>query len=282
MLKKNFPVIDLDVDFSMSNYLKTIVESLSFTRIYNTYHNRLARNIIIDEFEAIGHKARVEGDYGNIVVGDLSKAKYLIGSHYDTVPETPGADDNASAIAVMLAVASKINSEEVCFVSFNCEEFGLKGSTDFVANLPKDHKLEQVHILEMVGYKTDLPNSQKNPISSYMTVPTVGDFIGFITNDNAMLKQVLSIQTDVKVVGFTIPKLVVGLAETFAPHVFRSDHAPFWRDKISAAMWTDTAEFRNSNYHSVSDTPDTLDYEFMSGITRLLTNIVSKQVGIHE
>jgi hypothetical protein len=59
-----------------------------------------------------------------------------------------------------------------------------------------------------------------------------------------------------------------------APHVLRSDHAPFWEADIPALMWTDTAEFRNPNYHQATDTPDTLDYAFMTEVARLLVRAV--------
>jgi hypothetical protein len=65
-----------------------------------------------------------------------------------------------------------------------------------------------------------------------------------------------------------------------APHVLRSDHAPFWERGRPALMWTDTAEFRNPHYHRPTDTPDTLDYDFMAGVTRLLIHAVLTGVGV--
>ena len=57
-------------------------------------------------------------------------------------------------------------------------------------------------------------------------------------------------------------------------HLLRSDHAPFWREGIPALMWTDTAEFRDPHYHLPTDTPETLDYEFLARVTRLLVHAV--------
>jgi hypothetical protein len=65
------------------------------------------------------------------------------------------------------------------------------------------------------------------------------------------------------------------------PHVFRSDHAPFWAEGIPALMETDTAEFRNPNYHKPTDTPDTLDYRFMTEVARLLSHVVLSGPGDH-
>ena len=282
MLKTNSP-IEVSKELSVEN-MRRIVQYLSFPRPYGTDANLMAREYIVNKFAQLGYDVQIQGKTGNIVAGDLSKAKYLIGSHYDTVPTTPGADDNASAVAVMLEIAYRVRAlsgilpffaDDVCFVSFNAEEIGLLGSTEFVEALPKDHKLEQVHVLEMVGYRTDAPNSQRNPLPSFYKIPTVGDFIGVISNNNALLNEILRTESTVKMVGLAIPKLP-SIVEKFAPHVMRSDHAPFWRKNINAVMWTDTAEFRNDNYHGPDDVWQSLDFEFMSGIAQTIVTLLGK------
>lgn len=283
MLKTNSP-FDVSKEISIKS-MQRIVQYLSFPRPYGTDANLKAREYIVDQFIKLGYDVQIQGKTGNIVAGDLSKAKYLIGSHYDTVPTTPGADDNASAVAVMLEIAYQVRSlsginaffaDDVCFVSFNAEEIGLLGSTEFVEALPKDHKLKQVHILEMVGYRTDAPNSQRNPLPSFYNIPTVGDFIGVISNNNSLLNKILQTESSVKIVGLAIPKFP-SIVESVAPHVMRSDHAPFWRKNIDAVMWTDTAEFRNENYHGPDDVWQSLDFEFMSGIAQTIVNLIGKE-----
>jgi hypothetical protein len=74
----------------------------------------------------------------------------------------------------------------------------------------------------------------------------------------------------IPVLGLYLPNSSLGEIRAIATHVFRSDHDPFWRKGIPALMWTDTAEFRNPNYHQPTDTPDTLDYGFMAEVARLL------------
>jgi hypothetical protein len=71
----------------------------------------------------------------------------------------------------------------------------------------------------------------------------------------------------------------LALIRRLAPHVLRSDQAPFWEAGLPALMWTDTAEFRNPNYHRSTDLPETLDYEFMAGVTRLLIHVVLSGLG---
>ena len=76
-----------------------------------------------------------------------------------------------------------------------------------------------------------------------------------------------------------MPDVPLGSIRRSVPHVLRSDHAPFWEAGLPALMWTDTAEFRNPHYHLPTDTPDTLDYDFMAGVTRLLIHAVLSGLG---
>ena len=114
-----------------------------------------------------------------MVVGDPRRAKILIGAHYDSIPGTPGADDNASGVAALIATARAIGPQEgICYVAFDGEECGFVGSRALVAGLGR-HRPEQVHILEMVGYASREPGSQSNPVPA-IQAPTVGDFLGLV------------------------------------------------------------------------------------------------------
>ena len=74
--------------------------------------------------------------------------------------------------------------------------------------------------------------------------------------------------------GLYLPDVPLEMIRQISHHLLRSDHAPFWRAGLPALMWTDTAEFRNPHYHRPTDTPETLDYEFLAGVTRLLVHVV--------
>ncbi len=216
-------------------------------------------------------------DEGNVISGDPRAARVLVGAHYDAVPGTPGADDNASALAVLLVAAQAIGpSLDACFVAFNGEECGLLGSRGFVKRLGRN-RLEEAHVLEMVGYASREPDSQQNPIPP-VRVPTVGDFLGLVGTHGSRraLDRVLALagSSKVPVQGLYLPPVPLAAIRGLAPHVLRSDHAPFWEAGVPALMWTDTAEFRNPNYHGPTDTPETLDYEFMTGVARLLIHAV--------
>src|SRR5262249_24929452 len=150
---------------------------------------------------------------------------------------------------------------------------GFVGSRHLVEGLDGVHCLQQVHILEMVGFTNHSPGSQQNPIPP-VAVPTVGDFLGLVGTHHS--GQVLDHALDcagassIPVFGLHLPDAPLELIRAKVPHAFRSDHAPFWFAGIPALMWTDTAEFRNPNYHQPTDTPETLDYDFMAEVAKLV------------
>jgi Zn-dependent M28 family amino/carboxypeptidase len=257
--------------------MRGFVEALSFPRPYGTPGNERARTLIANKFfDMFGKPPTLVGDTKNIVMGDVKNAEILVGAHYDSVPGTPGADDNASAVAVMFYIAARIHPRDnVCFVAFNGEECGLIGARDFIANLPVDTAIKQVHVLEMVGYYDARPNTQRNPFGNLIpNIPTTGDFIGVVTNSNQMAENI-----ELRAGAIDVPVVGINLQygehiERMAPHLLRSDHTPFWERGIAAAMWTDTAEFRNPNYHQDSDKPDTLDYDFMADVGDVILEII--------
>ena len=260
------------------DYLREVVRKLSFPRVYGTPANAQAEQIVVEEFRRVLGSCLVVGKARNVCAGDVAQARILIGAHYDSVPDTPGADDNASAVAVMLAVARSIGSRsDVMYVAFNGEECHLAGSLEFVDSMASQMKrLEQVHILEMVGYRDRRPNSQKNPVP-LVECPTTGDFLGIVANRTGLVASIITQagRIIVPLVGLAIPEAIpLDAIRQMSPHLLRSDHAGFWQKGMPAAMWTDTAEFRNPHYHEPTDTPDTLDFEFMAEVGRLLVHVV--------
>ena len=166
------------------------------------------------------------------------------------------------------------------YVAFNAEECDLAGSREFVKEMAGQmKKLEQVHVLEMVGYRDRRPNSQKNPLPM-IQAPTTADFLGIVANKSNLVENESSKQqaaSACRSLAWLFPKgLPLNAIQQISPHLLRSDHAPFWEVGIPAVMWTDTSEFRNPHYHQPSDTPDTLDYEFMAEVAKLLVEVVGK------
>lgn len=264
-----------------SDALRSYVDLLSFPRHYilERRANLRARDLLLELLRRFGYEPRLQGNYDNVVVrsgGPEDGPFLLLGAHYDSVPDTPGADDNGSAVAVCLECARLIKQHGIgstMIVFFNREEDGLLGSTEFVHHLGTSViKVEEAHVFEMVGYCTHAPGSQRMPpgLPGFLA-PDVGDFLGLLAarGSNRIAEQLVrlaaSYVTDSPVIAL---KMFLGVEKYFA-HLHRSDHAPFWKAKIPAIMWTDTSEFRNLHYHGTTDTPDTLDYGFMSNVAKL-------------
>lgn len=247
--------------------LKALVEALSFPRPWKSLENERAAKIIIEEAQ----KSYTKDNIGNIVFGDPLKSKILVGAHYDSCSETPGADDNASAVAVMLEVLKHNTNPDVCFVAFNAEENNILGSGVFAEQL-KNHKLEQVHIFEMVGYTAE---KQENPVPA-LNCPTVGNFLGLIGDYKSNVEFVIDKAKNIAtpVIGVNIDKIPLEQVYAVMPQVFLSDHSSFWQCNIPAIMWTDTSFYRNPNYHQKTDTPDTLNYDFMEEVANLMLHVL--------
>jgi len=222
----------------------------------------------------------LQGPFSNVIAlpPEPDSSMALVGAHYDSVSTTPGADDNASAVAAMLGCAKLFATlpwrPSVCFAAFNREEDDLAGSTDFVRNfIPgADFTIAAAHILEMVGYASSAPGSQRIPEGLPISIPDVGDFLALVANwKSGRTADAVLLSARSYLPGFATMSLKLPMAaERLFPVLLRSDHAPFWAARVPAIMWTDTSEFRNPHYHLPSDTPDTLNYTFLANVTKLL------------
>ena len=270
--------------------LRGVVEMLAFPRHYVAEReaNVRARDLLLRLLHSFGYTLHLQGSYDNIVVtsgGPKEPPYLLLGAHYDSVPGTPGADDNGSAVAVCLECARLVKEHEIgstMIVLFNREEDGLLGSSQFVALLATQAAwaVEEAHIFEMVGFCNRNRGSQRMPPGlPGVVAPDVGDFLALLANrqSNAIAEKLLTLAaTYVPQSQVLALKLYLGV-EKFFGHLLRSDHAPFWEAGIPAIMWTDTADFRNPHYHLPSDTPETLDYDFLAQVAKLaLARAVSR------
>ena len=271
--------------------LRTFVKRLAFPRHYVAENraNRRARDLLLKRVTSFGYKPLLQGDFDNIVMtsgGPADGPFLLLGAHYDSVPGTPGADDNASAVAVCLECARLIrrhNIGSVMIVFFNREEDGFIGSREFVAHLADRAapRIREAHVFEMVGYRDRALGSQKLPQGLPIPfAPNVGDFLALLANSgsNAIAEGLVSLAA-CYVPQFPVLALKVyfGIEKGFRD-LNRSDHVAFWEAGIPSIMWTDTSEFRNPHYHLASDTPDTLDYDFMGEVAKLA---LARAVSVH-
>jgi len=212
--------------------------------------------------------------------GRAGKKILVIGAHYDTISESPGADDNASGLAVLLELArilaplrGKLTPQ---FVAFSLEEEGFLGSDHYARQVRRNKvPLWGAIILECVGYTDSRPGSQTAPAGLPIKLPSQGDFIGLVGNTAAEPIQkayeaaVATYCPELPCVSLLVP----GKGEAL-PDTRRSDHVPFWDRGYRAVMLTDTAEFRNPNYHKKSDQLKTLDLTFITRVARSLAAAV--------
>ncbi len=195
----------------------------------------------------------------------------ILGAHLDSVPGTPGADDNASGLAVLLECArilSRIKTPaQLQFCAFNLEELNMIGSTAFAKKLKSTPvKVTAMVSLEMVGYVDPRPGSQQYPLGIGWMYPDRGDFIGVVGNwdSNNLLRRFAHAMRQAP--GLAVETLSVPGNGMLIPAVRLSDHSPFWDLGYPALMVTDTSFYRNPNYHTATDTIDTLNIEFMAKV----------------
>lgn len=202
----------------------------------------------------------------------------ILAAHFDTVEGSPGADDNASALAVILHVARQVRTMRLArlirFIAFNLEEEDLLGSRAYTSLLQKNG--ETIHgaiVLECVGYASHQPNSQKIPPGIPIAVPTTGNFLAVIGNERSHLLT-SSVAQAMKSHLPIVPLVVPGNGEKL-PDTRRSDHTSFWEQGFPAVMLTDTANFRNPNYHRPTDTLETLNLDFIAAVADGVTAAIS-------
>ena len=207
-----------------------------------------------------------------------ASAYYVVGAHYDTVPSTPGADDNASAVAVMLELARRLRRARlktpILFAAFTLEEppaylTDHQGSRIFVRSCQSngDSVLGAI-VLEMVGYTAPRQNYPFLP--RWPGYPAQGNFIGVIGNWRSLRFGRSVVRGFRKNRDLPVESLFLPFDGRILPETRLSDHASFWDAGLAALMVTDTAFFRNPNYHLPSDTIDTLDFTFMAQLVKSL------------
>ncbi len=229
---------------------------------------------------------------------DSDAGTLVLGAHYDGVEGSPGADDNGSAIATLLETARLFNlltqpafgtrpadSDRSSYtasspfpmtlklVFFDQEEVGLLGSLAFAEDAANIAEVKGAIVLDMIGYACRTAGCQRYPQGlPLQNVPETGDFLAVLglANHTELIGAFMgSAQRNWPLVlSLPIPKTTLRLF----PDLMRSDHAPFWEKGIPAVFVTDTANFRNTNYHTARDTPDTLDVSFFRGSVQHVVN----------
>jgi hypothetical protein len=253
-----------------------------------------AATYVEESFRAAGLEPRREpfdvgGDPCANVVAEIAGGDevVIVGAHYDTCGSTPGADDNASGVAGMLALARRLAvfspRRTIRFVAFVNEEppyFGSEsmGSVRHARGCrERGETVVAMLSLEMLGRYDDAPGSQSYPLPGLgLLYPDRGDFIAFVGNfasRELVREAVLAFRQ-----GARFPSEGAALPE-ICPGIGLSDHRSFWAEDYPALMVTDTAMHRNPHYHRESDRPESLDYDRMSRVVEGLELVLARLAG---
>jgi Zn-dependent M28 family amino/carboxypeptidase len=216
--------------------------------------------------------------YRNVLAqfGPETRERIVVGAHYDAAGPHPGADDNASGVAGLIELARLLGKNpppvHVELVAFTLEEpphftSPAMGSAVHARSLKERGIAVRAMIaLEMIGYFTDAAASQQYPLSVLkLFYPSRGDFIGVVgkVGQGALVRRIRNAMrraSPLPVHSISAPPTLEG--------VDFSDHRNYWEAGYEAVMITDTAFFRNPNYHTEDDTPQTLDYERMAWVMK--------------
>ena len=227
------------------------------------------------------------GTTGQNIIGDhwgqtQSNNIIIVDGHYDSVSNSPGADDNGTATVGVLEAARILSAynfrKSLRFIGFDFEETGLDGSMYYVDHLSNSEEIEGVLNMEMIGYYSEAPNSQTLPTGFSFVFPEAAAAVEAEQNRGNFLINVgpsfgLDFYNAFNAAAATyVPELrLIGLEVVnplLVPDLLRSDHGSFWEDNIPALMLTDGADFRNPYYHTPADTIGTLNFTFMANAVK--------------
>ncbi len=282
-----------EVGEALRRHVRYLSETMGERNLGNRKGLEGARRYIAEELRAMGYEVealrydfRGESFYNveALLPGSvMPRRSLIIGAHYDSVPGSPGANDNASGVAALLELARALRRErpalDVRFVAFANEEppyfdtgEGM-GSVEYVRAL-RERGVEAASMLclETVGFYSEAPGSQKYPPPLSLFYPSRGDFIAFVANfpSRLLVRRAVAAFRAQK----ALPSEGISIFEAI-PGVSWSDHRSFWQAGIPAVMITDTALFRDPDYHLASDLPHRLDYRRMARLVAGLRAVVT-------
>ena len=224
---------------------------------------------ITDQLTGLGLPVRVERYGGELhevnlvaeIQGGTSDDAVELCAHWDSVETTPGADDNASGVAGVLEAARALRDTElpartIRFVLFGGEERDFDGSRAHMAHITPQ---TEAIVFEMIGYTAPVQRFPEE-LAGLVDPPERGDFIAVVADEGSrdLLRRFAA--------RLEVPAFPLVLPESAAEVAMRSDHVPYWQTGRRALLVTDTADYRNPQYHRPGDTADTLDYAFAAGV----------------
>lgn len=247
------------------------IEQLNKTADYiETVFNQYSDSVYLQEYSVNGQV------FKNVICsfGTENKKRIIVGAHYDVCENQEGADDNASGIVGLLEISRLLKGKKLNYridlVAYTLEEPPYF-RTDYMGSFIHAKSLIEAKTevygmisLEMIGYFKDEKKSQTYPIGLLsLFYGNKGNFITLVKKFGAgqftrkFCKEFKSTKA-IKTKKFSAPPSV--------PGIDFSDHLNYWKFGFSALMITDTAFFRNKNYHKPTDTMETLDIVRMAKV----------------
>ncbi len=286
-----------DLESALRGHVKRLAGDIGERHVLRPASLHAAERYIGESFATLGFDVNRQAyeaqgvDCANLEItiagADRSSEIVLAGAHYDTVPGSPGADDNASGVAAILELARLLRESKpartIRLVAFVNEEppfffWGEMGSKVYArAARRRGDDIRVMLSLEMLGCYSDEKGSQGYPPLLRWFYPAQGDYIAFVSNVRSRHALRSVVEAFRAASDFPSEKLA---APALVPGIGWSDQLSFWREGYDAAMVTDTAFHRYRHYHQPTDTPEKLDYARMTrvvdGLARTLASLASR------
>ena len=250
-----------------------------------------------DRFQNIGLQTSFQSflvdknEYKNVIatLNPQYEKRLIIGAHYDVCGDCQGADDNASAVAGLIQTAKQLYEIKnilpirIDFVCFTLEEppyYGTQNMGSHVyAKYLFDNKIDVIGMInyEMIGYYTN-ENVDLSKLSMFITKKQAdiskGNFIAMVCDEQSkdFMNEFNFEKIDKKI------EYVEAMIPTPINQITASDHLNFWKFGYKAIMITDTAHFRNPNYHTQHDTLETLDIKKMYYVVDLIVESIKQMI----
>lgn len=275
----------------LEDHVVMLAKTIGQRNVENPQGYKEAENYLAGQLQAMGYKVERQtypvGSHQSVNLWVEQKGSrdevVVLGAHYDSADSgTPGSDDNASGCAGVLELARLFREHKdgptLRFVFFANEEppyfhDDTMGSLVYAKKCKEDgDKVVAMLSLECIGFYSDQPNSQKLPAVIAGAYPSTGNFIAFVGDlgSKALMQKCLAkfqaAQT-MPAEGIAAPASIDGITW--------SDHWAFWKCGYPALMVTDTAIYRNPNYHMSTDTAESLNYEKMAAVVEGVRQVVA-------
>ena len=280
---RSAPLIEVDTE-RLETHVRILTDDMAPRNFEHFQNMEKTADYIQEQFEGAGARIselsyEVNGKMFRIVSGFYgpdTKERIIVGAHYDAVPGSPGADDNASGVAGLLEMAAALGETpppmQVELVAYPNEEppffrSRLMGSYVHAMHLREKKVAVRLMIaLESIGYFSDKPFTQLYPNPFFrLLYPSRANFIAVVSRLREgpavrRIKKTMRTVPDMSVYSFNGPSIIAGIDY--------SDHRSYWKAGYRAVMVTDTAFYRNDRYHSSGDTADSIDYTRLSKVVQ--------------